>query len=119
MLPDRTNLFLDLLTSNKHSTTQTLFDIGIFLFSLRMVEYKEGLFLAFNFPVFYFHLFLVHREWEGAWAEDVVTDEVIGNNLGWLTNVIKNPLAPKMLLFVPDAGSMTTPGCVSSCWTTT
>ena len=84
-----------------------------------MVEYKEGLFLAFNFPVFYFHLFLVHREWEGAWAEDVVTDEVIENNLGWLTNVIKNPLAPKMLLFVPDARSMTTPGCVSSCWTTT
>ena len=63
--------------------------------------------------------FLVYREWEGGWAEDVLTDEVIENNLGWLTNVIKNPLAPKMLLFVPDARSMTTPGCVSSCWTTT
>ena len=54
------------------------------------------------------NLFLVYREWEGGWAEDVVTDEVIGNNLGWLTNVIKNPLAPKTLLFVPDARSMTT-----------
>ena len=54
------------------------------------------------------NLFLVYREWEGGWAEDVLTDEVIEDNLGWLTNVIKNPLAPKMLLFVPDARSMTT-----------
>ena len=38
----------------------------------------------------------------------MVTDEVIENNLGWLTNIIKNPLAPKTLLFVPDARSMTT-----------
>ena len=54
------------------------------------------------------NLALFYDEWLGGWAEDVVTDEVIANNLGWLTDILSNPNAPKTLLFVPCHRSMTT-----------